>query len=411
MEKVIVSLTSWRARLKNLPVVIDSILKQTRKPDVIVLNLSSDELYFRLPNDIAEYLTANNVEVNWVKENVGVWKKFLPTLELYPDDLIIAIDDDYVYPKGMIADFLRVHKKHPNSPISGNRYWRAGVKCHCGCASLVKAEFLKGYEKYLTKETYLQCTSSDMFYTKISALNGYFYEETKGEYFTNMKRVESDSPEYSKRINKGGTGRSGKYLFSLIGYEVKQAFKTFGRKKPVCVFGVMHNEAGLVIMYEMLEWLTESYNVYVVTHNGSRFEYPAIRFVQTICTRENIPCLYIHTKGAFYNRKRTPKIRRMWADEFTRNKEAYFSAVDCDTPAVATPFTGQEKETWFNAFVANPSAMRAIGEIKLTNDRFYYERIFCRSDVEVKGIIMDNITQPIESRRLMHAYVDDNYGK
>lgn len=412
MELVVVSLTSWKERIGNIPTVIDCIKKQTVQPDVIVLNLSREEFPddTYIPAEVRQMADRDDIRINWVKKNTGVWKKFIPTLDLYPNDVVIAIDDDFIYPSCMIEDFLNVHRKYPESPISGNKYWRAGIKCHCGCASLIKKEYFGDFLKYADEDTMSHCTSSDMFYTRMAAANGRFYVETKGTYFSNLPRIEDKSPEYSKTVNKGGVARSGRYCYNRLGYEViKHASPDC--TMPLCVLGTMHNDRGLVIAQDMLRWLCDYYEVHEVVHNGLRFEYPATDYASRLSRQTGRPVLYIHTKGAHYIRKRTPKVRRMWADEFTRNLHSYFKAVDCSTPAVATPFTGKDKETWLNAFVANAEAFDAIGDIKITDDRFYYERLFCGSDVDVKGIIMDDIIEPAESRAKMHQYIDTRYAR
>ena len=42
-ENIIITMTSWKKRIENVPIVLSTILNQSKKPDKIVLNLSSDE--------------------------------------------------------------------------------------------------------------------------------------------------------------------------------------------------------------------------------------------------------------------------------------------------------------------------------------------------------------------------------
>ena len=116
-ERIIVSLTTWEKRLSNIPAVLDTIFCQTRPPDLIVLNLNEDEI---VPDYVNEYLTTHNVIINRVPYK-KVYKKIIPTLKLYPNDCIIGIDDDWLYPPTMIEDLWNTHLKYPNNPISGNR--------------------------------------------------------------------------------------------------------------------------------------------------------------------------------------------------------------------------------------------------------------------------------------------------
>ena len=195
-ENVIV--TSYGKRLSNIPFVLDSILSQTILPNKIVLNLAVKEF---VPNDVMYYLKKHNVEVNSVPDT-KVYKKLIPTLKKYPEACVISIDDDFLYPKGMIEDFVRIHEKYPNYPISGNRVVYFGMQCHCGCASLTKAEFLGNYLNQLDAETIANCPSDDMLYTYFATKNGHPYVQTKKEYFINMQGLNDGNDKgYSDTLN------------------------------------------------------------------------------------------------------------------------------------------------------------------------------------------------------------------
>ena len=78
-KKIIVSLTSWPKRIFNVATVLNSLLKQEIKPDLIELNLCIVEFPNKeknLPNDLNLLLKTNkNIEINWVLKNTGVFKK------------------------------------------------------------------------------------------------------------------------------------------------------------------------------------------------------------------------------------------------------------------------------------------------------------------------------------------------
>jgi len=40
-----------------------------------------------------------------VEKDTKVWKKAVPCLMKYKNDLILEIDDDFIYPSNMIFDF------------------------------------------------------------------------------------------------------------------------------------------------------------------------------------------------------------------------------------------------------------------------------------------------------------------
>lgn len=162
------------------------------------MNISLEEFINEriIPDDVLHFILTNNIELNWVKTDTKVYKKIIPTLLKYKNDLVLSIDDDFIYPKTMIEDFYRVYRAHPNSPISGNKITKFGMACHCGCASLVQYKFYNIYiEDYM--KYYEHCPSSDLFFTMAASRNGYAYARTKDTYFTNMKAIKTGY-NYSK---------------------------------------------------------------------------------------------------------------------------------------------------------------------------------------------------------------------
>lgn len=199
-KKIIVSMTTWKKRIFNIPIVLRSILKQTKLPDKIVINLAKDEFanLDDIPSPVKEFIENHLIELNIVDENTKVYKKIIPTMLKYKNDLVLSIDDDFIYPPNMINDFYETYKLYPNQPISGNRITKFGMACHCGCASLVQYKFYAPFiENYLNY--YEHCPSSDLFFTIVAEKNGYTYARTKNEYFNNMEPIpDYKSIKYSK---------------------------------------------------------------------------------------------------------------------------------------------------------------------------------------------------------------------
>lgn len=195
-EKIIVTLTSWKPRFSNIPVVLETIFNQTVKPDIVVLNIADEET---VPHELQEYIDKRHIEVNRVPDT-KVYKKLIPTLKKYPEACVISIDDDFLYPEGMIQDFMKIHQKYPSFPISGNRMTQYGMQCHCGCASLTKAMFLGKYLDEIDSDLMSNCASDDLVYTFLSNMAGFPYIRTNDEYFVNMEsynNIESYSPTSS----------------------------------------------------------------------------------------------------------------------------------------------------------------------------------------------------------------------
>ncbi len=191
-ERVIVSLTSWEKRINNVATVIRSILSNTRRPDLVVLNLSAQEFPGRekdLPEDIIDLVGDHNIEILWEDGNTKVFKKFIPTINKYPDDVVIAIDDDFIYPSDFIASFMDMHAKYPENILSGNNFTVCGVQGHCGCASLVKKEYFGKYIDRLMDASVVQLKMDDIFYVFCATLNGTSYRYVGKLFYTNMKQI------------------------------------------------------------------------------------------------------------------------------------------------------------------------------------------------------------------------------
>lgn len=405
-EQIIISMTSWSKRISNIPAVLDTIWAQTRKPDAVVINLAEPEFPDRkLPDDVQAYIDAHpKIRINWHTKNTVVWKKLLPSLDLYPDALFLTIDDDILYPKTMITDFMRAHKKNPDAPISGNKFRFRGVKCHCGCASLVQAKHFAGWKTYWSHKFRAACPSSDIFYTRLAAANGYFYEETDVDY-QNTAQSYNDVDGYSASLPKGKLALSEQAVDKVMHYSIT---KIENSDKPWAVLCSAQNEQGKEIEEEQLAWLKEKYNIYLVRHDCTLYEYPGLRFLQMMTIRTGEPMLYIHTRGAFHRWKTTLPTRRMWEHEFGSEQQKYFDLVNTDEPTVACPFSGQSKYTLYNCFVANAAAMAAIPTIEQSADRFIYEKIFEGSNVNVIGTII-NITDDEENKNAARKYLAENY--
>ena len=133
-KKIIVSLTSWPKRIFNVATVINSLLKQEIKPDLIELNLCIVEFPNKeknLPNDLNLLLKTNkNIEINWVLKNTGVFKKIIPTIKKFygMNYYLLSVDDDWIYDKEYIKTMLYYIKKYKSdsfclgkSKVIGNR--------------------------------------------------------------------------------------------------------------------------------------------------------------------------------------------------------------------------------------------------------------------------------------------------
>lgn len=112
---VIVSLTSYPARIQSCYYAICSILNQTIVPDKIILTLSTQEFsQKKLPKQF-DLLQEKGLEILWVDENLKSHKKYFYVFQRFPRAIIITIDDDILYPKKTIEKLINSYKNFPHA--------------------------------------------------------------------------------------------------------------------------------------------------------------------------------------------------------------------------------------------------------------------------------------------------------
>lgn len=120
-NEVIVSLTSFPARINNLWIVIENMLRQTYRPDKIILWLSKEQ--FRDENDLPQKLIdlqRVGLEIRFVDGDIKSHKKYYYVFKEYSDSLIFLIDDDIIYPTNIIEESLRAYKNADSNAVIAN---------------------------------------------------------------------------------------------------------------------------------------------------------------------------------------------------------------------------------------------------------------------------------------------------
>ena len=110
----IVSLTSFPARIKTLHIVIESLIRQSQKPDRIILWLSKEQ--FEGKEVLPPYLLEQEnrgLEIRFVDDDLRPHKKYFYAMQEYPEANIITVDDDIFYPPYMIERLVKTHHKYP----------------------------------------------------------------------------------------------------------------------------------------------------------------------------------------------------------------------------------------------------------------------------------------------------------
>lgn len=120
--KYIVSLTSFPARINDIWISIETILRQSFKPDMIILWLAEEQFPDKkLPDNLLN-LQGRGLTIKYC-DDLRSHKKYYYAIEQYPHDYIITLDDDLYYDKDVLKNVVEIHKKFPGM-IATNRAHR-----------------------------------------------------------------------------------------------------------------------------------------------------------------------------------------------------------------------------------------------------------------------------------------------
>jgi len=128
IPKIILSLTSFPQRINTVSKTIITLLNQSIKADEVVLWLAEEQFPKKedeLPKELLD-LREKGLSIKWTHDTRS-YKKLIPSLKEYPNDIIITFDDDIYYPKNTVELLYNEYLKNPNY-IYTNRSRRLCVK-------------------------------------------------------------------------------------------------------------------------------------------------------------------------------------------------------------------------------------------------------------------------------------------
>lgn len=124
-RKVVVSLTSYPARIPTLHRTIETVLRQTIPPDEVQLWLAHDE-FADAGKGVLDALGAleatGRVSVCWREESLRPHNKYFDALQRNADDVVITVDDDILYPPNLIEDLVAEHRRHPSAIVAARTH-------------------------------------------------------------------------------------------------------------------------------------------------------------------------------------------------------------------------------------------------------------------------------------------------
>ena len=115
-RKLIVSLTTIPNRIDKVWITVESLLRQTYRPDSIVLWLARDEFAdVTIPEKLSRQVE-RGLTIKYC-ENLKSYKKFYYTVVENPDAYIVTVDDDVIYAETFLENMIKVYKRNPGCII------------------------------------------------------------------------------------------------------------------------------------------------------------------------------------------------------------------------------------------------------------------------------------------------------
>lgn len=145
-DSVIVSMTTFPARIDYVHLAIKSLLNQTVKPERIILWLAKDQFQgIKIPDNLQK-LCEYGLEIRYCEEDILAHKKYYYAMREFPDKVIVTYDDDIIYPEDSLEKLLRMHSQHPkaiicnrgreieveNGEVAAYRHWKVSGRIPAG---------------------------------------------------------------------------------------------------------------------------------------------------------------------------------------------------------------------------------------------------------------------------------------
>lgn len=118
----VISMSVLPSRFEGLKPTLNSLTDQSVLPEKIIINLprffKRDQSNYEIPDFVRHHPL---VQINWIDEDLGPATKLLPALNMYeaePDKLIIVVDDDQIYSRQMIENYIHHAEQLPDAALT-----------------------------------------------------------------------------------------------------------------------------------------------------------------------------------------------------------------------------------------------------------------------------------------------------
>ncbi|MGM9537600.1 MAG: glycosyltransferase [Candidatus Onthomonas sp.] len=116
-RRLIVSLTTYPARIEGIPSVLETIYNQTRPADKVLLYLAAEQFPEReagLPDALLQLVHDGLLTIRWC-DDLKPHKKYFYAMQEYPEDLIVTIDDDLLYSPQLLERLYQSYLLYPTA--------------------------------------------------------------------------------------------------------------------------------------------------------------------------------------------------------------------------------------------------------------------------------------------------------
>lgn len=249
--QLIISLTSFPARINVVAKTINTLLRQTVKPDKLILWLADSQFPNKEKDLPAELLKLVNygLEIRWT-EDLRSYKKLVPALRDFPNDIIVTADDDLYYQEDWLEslynEYLKDKKNIYTRRSTGVMRTRSCVKIipHYdnrnfaptyinqimgGAGTLYPPHSLHPDVLNVEKCKSLVPTYDDIYFWAMAVANGTKIGLVKNKDL-NLYNIENSQEVALCKVNGGATSMSDKEAFSLIFKEYPQVFERIQNK-------------------------------------------------------------------------------------------------------------------------------------------------------------------------------------
>lgn len=117
-HNVIISLTSYPARIDTIYLTIKTLLNQTYKPKRLYLWLAGDQFpngEKDLPGNLLK-LKEKGLSIRFC-DDLRPHKKYFYTMKKNPDSYVITVDDDIFYPENLVELLMATSEKYPDTVV------------------------------------------------------------------------------------------------------------------------------------------------------------------------------------------------------------------------------------------------------------------------------------------------------